>query len=282
MEPRFSIIIPSYNRAGTLGRAIESVHNQSFPCFEVIVVDDGSTDHSQKVVEAFTKINYFYQENKGVSAARNRGAQIATGDWLIFLDSDDELLPKALEEFYKANNLFIDASVLLGGYILIKNTKETTFIPEKGKYIGHLSGSFAMKKEVFDRLDGYDTSLKFAENTELFFRFDLLNETVGEVHQAVLKYNQPDEGGNNNLVETTKAILYILHKHPYLNNHVKRLYHQILGVNYLRFRKFPEARMHLWKAFLFQPLKLTTLVRWAIALMPFLAEKLYSPNPSSK
>ena len=282
MEPRFSVIIPSYNRAATLGRAIKSIINQNFPTKEIIVVDDGSTDHTQMEIKSFPQVTYFYQENRGVSAARNQGAKIAIGDWLIFLDSDDELLPNALENY---SNALADnplSSILLGGYILNKNGKETLLIPEKGKFIGYLSGSFAIKKELFDRLKGYDTYLKFAENTELFFRIEQSNAFIGEVHFPILRYNQHDQGGNTNLKETTKGILYILKKHPQISDQVKRLYHQILGVNYLRFRQFQEARIQFKKAYLLNPLKLDTLGRLVIAMIPFLAKRLYSPFNQNK
>lgn len=282
MEPRFSLIIPSYNRAATLGRAIESILQQSYPAFEIIVVDDGSTDQTRQLLESYPQVTYYYQVNQGVSAARNRGAERATGDWLIFLDSDDELLPSALADFSKAIREKPSASILLGGYYLKKNGLETKFVPEDGRYIGHLSGSFVILRKVFQEVGGYDGHLKFAENTELFFRLDRMQPEKIEVPVPVLRYYQNSSGGNSNLGAMSDSILYILDKHPDLDRHVRRLYHQILGVNYLRFRKFSEARAHLWKAFLFQPLKLDTLARLGIAMMPSLAKRLYSPVPPYK
>lgn len=88
---RFSVIIPTFNNAPTLVRAIESVQAQSYPAHEIIVIDDGSTDETLEVVEKFENcVRFITQTNAGVSAARNRGAQVATGEWLAFLDADDE------------------------------------------------------------------------------------------------------------------------------------------------------------------------------------------------
>lgn len=282
MKPRFSLIIPSYNRAATLGRAIESVFHQTFPAFEIIVVDDGSTDQTREVMERYSSIFYCHQQNQGVSTARNKGAELATGDWLIFLDSDDELLPSALLDFSNSLTMKPTASILLGGYSLNKNGLETMYIPEPGKYIGHLSGSFAIKRNVFEQVGGYDGHLKFAENTELFFRLDRMELERVEIPIPVLRYHQDSSGGNNNLGAMSDSILYILERHPDLDKHTRRLYHQILGVNYLRIRKFSEARAHLWKAFLLQPFKLDTLMRLGIALIPFLAKRLYSLIPLQK
>lgn len=89
--PRFSVVIPVYNNAATVGRAVESVLTQCWPAYEILVVDDGSTDETSRVIEEFGhRIRYLKRSrNAGVSAARNFGAQHATGDWLAFLDADD-------------------------------------------------------------------------------------------------------------------------------------------------------------------------------------------------
>lgn len=97
MVPRFSVIIPAYNSATTLARAIDSVLAQSYPAQEIIVVDDGSTDRTFEVVARYgEKVRYIRQDNAGVSSARNRGALAASGDWLAFLDADDWYYPDRL------------------------------------------------------------------------------------------------------------------------------------------------------------------------------------------
>lgn len=106
---KFSIIIPTYNRAHHIKTAIESVLKQSFKDWELIVVDDGSIDNTKEIVYSYKneRIKYFYQENKERSAARNNGIREATGEWICFLDSDDYLKPNFLhhlnDEIYKNN-----------------------------------------------------------------------------------------------------------------------------------------------------------------------------------
>jgi len=90
MSPRFSVIIPAFNAAATLSRAIESVQAQSWPAHEIIVVDDGSTDATADIAAGFgDAVRLLRQQNCGVSMARNAGGAAAGGDWLAFLDADD-------------------------------------------------------------------------------------------------------------------------------------------------------------------------------------------------
>ena len=91
------MVVPSYNRRNLLKRALLSVYSQTLLSADVTVIDDGSTDGTKAMLSReFPQANYFYQENRGVSAARNLGIQQTTGDWLAFLDSDDEWLPEKL------------------------------------------------------------------------------------------------------------------------------------------------------------------------------------------
>ena len=104
MRPRVSVIIPTYNRGSIVTRAADSVLSQDFEDFEVIVVDDGSTDDTAETLstyearirrkgDGFVKLRILRQENQGVCAARNAGIFASKGEWIAFLDSDDEWLP---------------------------------------------------------------------------------------------------------------------------------------------------------------------------------------------
>lgn len=99
MNIKFSIIIPTYNRAHLISLPIESIISQSHQDWELIIIDDGSTDNTQEVVESYNddRIKYFWQENQERSASRNNGIMKATGDWICFLDSDDRYTTTYLE-----------------------------------------------------------------------------------------------------------------------------------------------------------------------------------------
>lgn len=98
-----SVVIPTFNRAGTIGRSIESVLAQTYSAAEIVIVDDGSKDNTCQVVQTYgNKVRYLYKENMGVSAARNRGVNQTTSDWIAFLDSDDYWCDQHLERISEA------------------------------------------------------------------------------------------------------------------------------------------------------------------------------------
>ncbi len=103
---RISVVVPSFNRKHTLGRALESVFAQTSTVDEIIVVDDGSTDGSSDTIQRdFPSVRVIHQSNLGVSAARNHGIADAKFDWIAFLDSDDSWLPQKIDQIRKARQL---------------------------------------------------------------------------------------------------------------------------------------------------------------------------------
>lgn len=124
--PTVSVIIPTYNRAGYLREAVQSVLDQSFHDFEIIIVDDGSLDATREVAKNFedNRIRYYYQANSGRSIARNRGLELAEGDYIAFLDDDDLYLPNKIlcQLLYLENEPEVDL-VVSGSQIIDENGK---------------------------------------------------------------------------------------------------------------------------------------------------------------
>src|SRR5215468_8973061 len=114
MPPSVSVIIPVYNRFELLKHSVESVLTQTWPVFEVILVDDGSYDGTSEMLQKYVaqnerwqeRVRYFHQENQGAGAARNIGVAKATGEWLAFNDNDDLWLPQKLEWQFRAIDKF--------------------------------------------------------------------------------------------------------------------------------------------------------------------------------
>jgi glycosyltransferase involved in cell wall biosynthesis len=283
--PTFSIIIPAYNSESTLLRAVKSVLAQNHPDFEVVVVNDGSSDSTATVIEELVldnRVKAIAQDNAGVSAARNAGANIAQGEWLVFLDSDDEMRESALSilSLFASNS---DVSVIRGGFIKRNDKGGILRIPDGKKFVPPLAGSFGVRKASFIEVGGYDEQLKFSENTELFHRYSLAKLPEVYVKEYLFFYNHSNDGGSKNrrnLIESTELIL---EKHQRtLSSHIKYLYHQILGVNYMRFKKYREARKHLLRAWTFRPYKLGVLLRLLIAMLPPIARRLYGVPASAR
>ena len=183
--PKVSVIIPTYNRAKYISEAINSVLNQSFKDFEIIVVDDGSTDNTRAILEPYLcKIKYCYQKNSGPAKARNEGIKIAKGEYIGFLDSDDLWLPEKLKfqmdfftQFPNIEILHCNLEFLKEGEILGFNFNKIGLI--KGGYIFNdlllLKGDIFMpcviiKRAILDEIGLFNESLHTAEDTNMFLR----------------------------------------------------------------------------------------------------------------
>ena len=131
----FSVVIPLYNKANNIEITLTSLLNQDFTEFEIIIVNDGSTDDGVEVINRFTndkRINIIHQENKGASAARNKGVSAAKYDYIAFIDGDDEWTPNYLSEIKKAIELFPDAAMFCtAGLVRYDHEKETSRAKEK-------------------------------------------------------------------------------------------------------------------------------------------------------
>ncbi len=182
-----SVVIPTYNRARYLFKAIDSVLAQTYKNYEIIIVDDGSTDNTVEVVQPYlSRIKYIYQDNKGVSSARNTGIRAAKRKWIAFLDSDDEWLPRKLEfqmidlqQFPDAvmscTNILFEgvpgtASVDFFKNCLSFDVKQSLFVRES-LFKGYACTSTVLAKlETIIDVGLFDEEISIYEDTDLFFR----------------------------------------------------------------------------------------------------------------
>lgn len=136
---KISVIIATWNRASWLVAALESVYRQSLPPHEIILVDDGSDDGTRELVTSrFTGVRYHYQENRGVSSARNTGIRMATGDWIALLDSDDVWLPRKLERQLLAIQCQPAFSICHTNEIWIRNGRRVNPMKKHAKQGGRI------------------------------------------------------------------------------------------------------------------------------------------------
>lgn len=174
-----SVVIPLFNKEHCIGDTIQSVLAQTFVDFELIIVDDGSTDNSLTVAKSFDdkRIVVYHKENDGVSATRNFGVNRASSDLIVFLDADDYLYPSCLETFMSLRGDFPEAQLWSGNYENVMSGKTTVVLSEKGR--GYLSevykkrwlrswnlrpGSFMCTKSAFLECGGFPEHVVIGED----------------------------------------------------------------------------------------------------------------------
>lgn len=218
----FSIIIPLYNKAPYVEKALRSVAAQTFTDYELIVVDDGSKDDSAVVAERCIydcwqsqskpqQVKLIRQANAGVSTARNNGVAVSQGQYICFLDADDWWEPTFLEEMAILIAEFPDAGIYGTNYTIINETRHKTRVAsvgveegfEKGyinyckvyaktMYMPLISISVAIPRKVFDEMQGFKPHLKLGEDFDLWIRI-ALKYKVAFLNKPLAYYNQDVE-----------------------------------------------------------------------------------------
>jgi len=213
-SPLVSVIIPCFNHGKYLITALESIWTQHYPAIEIIVVDDGSTDNTKETLKDLIEVKYIYQENQGLSAARNKGILHSEGDFLIFLDADDWLLDGAiatnLSYLLWDNNL---AFVSGAHEKVFADSSNTVDVAEKinaehyihllcGNYIG-MHGTVMFRRWVFDHVL-YDESLSACEDYDLYLKVAKNSPVFHHSHKiAAYRIHQTNMSGNIPLILTS-------------------------------------------------------------------------------
>ena len=184
MIPRFSIIVPLYNKAPYVRKAIDSVVSQTFKDWECIIVDDGSTDGSADIVREYVhtlqiaecKLQILSQKNSGVAAARNNGVKASSGEYVCFLDADDWWEPTFLEEMDKLIADYPDAGIYASNYIYYKPGKTHVALSLLRGYMDYPKAYYeqgampvtsittCMPRKVFDEMGGFPVGIKLGED----------------------------------------------------------------------------------------------------------------------
>jgi len=279
-----SVVIPTYNRGHLITRAIQSVLGQTHQVFEIIVVDDSSTDNTGEVVKAIgsERIRYIrHTENRGGSAARNTGIEAAKCDYIAFQDSDDEWLPQKLEKQMTAfGSAPQEVGVVYTGFWRIENNRRT-YMPsrrirqkEGNIHLSLLRRSFittqaaVVRRECFRKAGGFDESLPRLQDWELWIRiskhylFRLVDEPL------VVSYYTPDSISSDRIA-LARAHKLVLEKHfEEIKKDRKLLAKRYLGIGDLLCseRAMKEGRSYLVKAIAAYPLNARALLAAYISL----------------
>lgn len=231
----FSIIIPLYNKSAYIEKAIDSVLGQTLNEFELIVVNDGSTDDGLEKVLHYTdnRIRLINQQNSGVSTARNTGVKAAKYDYIAFLDADDWWEPTYLEEMKKLIEDFPEAGIYGSGYFLVKNGQKRIapigvktnfkkgFINYCQVYANTLcmplwTGATIIKKSVFSSETGFKPNLRLGEDFDLWIRV-ALKHPVAFLNKPLANYNQDIDLSNR----AVGSRLYLPEQHMLFTDYSK-------------------------------------------------------------
>ena len=191
-HPKVSVIIPVYNGEKFLEEAIKSALDQEYDYLECIVVNDGSTDGSDAIAKKFAQVNYLYQNNAGVAAARNYGVQNASGEYLAFLDADDiwDLKKLAVQIGYMEENPDIDYSVTKHSLFLAKGVKELPNWVRPQQYeqemIAYIPSALIVRKSAFEIVGNFDEGYRIADDSDWFLRARDAGLKLGIVEKTLL------------------------------------------------------------------------------------------------
>ena len=239
MPMKISAVIPAYNSEVTIGRAIDSVLKQTRPADEVLVVDDGSTDSTAEIIRSYgDKVHLFQQENAGVSVARNAGVNAATGDWIAFLDADDEWLPEKLKlqtehlqrnpdlkwtysNYYRKSPRFqklktAHVSSRLTGVLQGKEFVEDYFQAEP--LGGHVwTCTLVVHKSVFEKSGMFEPGMKRAQDVDLWYRIAYQYPMVGYLLDPLAIYHEDTPDSSTKVNDEVDFMVSLVHRHEELS-----------------------------------------------------------------
>ena len=210
MSPRFSIIVPLYNKAPYVKKALDSIFAQTFSDWECIIVDDGSTDNSAAICEDYIKHNtsnithntlhIIHQKNAGVAVARNNGVSASEGEYVCFLDADDWWEPTFLEEMDRLIKEHPDVGLYATNYVYYKPGKTHVALKLEQGYMNYpdaylhsdampvWTGAACMPRKVFDEMGGFPKGVKLGEDFLLWAK-TALHYKVAFCEKPLAYYN---------------------------------------------------------------------------------------------
>jgi glycosyltransferase involved in cell wall biosynthesis len=227
MSVRFSVLLPVYNRENYIRQAVDSVLNQTFKNFELLAIDDGSTDGSAEILKSYgSKLKLVQQRNQGPEIARNAAAALAQGEYLVYLDSDDFFLPFALETFDKVIRATDSPPLLLGSVLFFQEGESPTrpAVPDiieiykfrnyASKTMSLSSNSTIVRKSVFDAVGGgrRDTTPQtfHADDTYIQLKVGDYSPFVVITQPCTSVYRLHGENVSKNIEALTNGILRLI------------------------------------------------------------------------
>ena len=274
-----SVILPTYNRADLLDRAISSVLVQTYRNFELIVVDDASTDYTERVVKEFgdSRVRYIRQDiNKGAGAARNRGIKVARGEFIAFQDSDDEWLPEKLQiqvgvlknsptevgVFYSDMERVVGEEMTLWPTPVVMLEDGIVYGEALKRLLGIGIQTSLIRRECFSKVGMFDESLKRLQDFELFIRLSKYYYFF-HINKALVRYYNTEVSISSDCEALFNASEYILQKYHSdmaVNRHALAKYLFFIGNYFCKKRYLKQGRIYLFRAVKIYPFNITYII----------------------
>ncbi|BAZ44416.1 glycosyl transferase family protein [Chondrocystis sp. NIES-4102] len=223
---KVSVIIPAYNGDRYIGEAIESVLAQTYDDYELIVIDDGSTDNTYKVIQqkCDRRLQYYCQTNQGVAASRNFGLNLATGEYIAFLDQDDLFLPDKLVNQVALLEENPNLGIVNSGWQIIDEHNTATAAIKPWEKIPQLNlqdiivwkpvflGAMLFRHSWLKHSGGFDTSLQQTPDVDLVLRLASLGCAAAWVKAITVKYRQHENNASKNTLLQAQELNLILNR----------------------------------------------------------------------
>ena len=190
MDPLISVIVVTYNRAHFLKDALDSIQRQTFRDYEIILVDDGSTDNTKEIAEKYEEIRYIYQEHGGISKARNTGVKAARGQWIAFLDSDDLWKEEKLQKQVDYITVHPDCRIVYTRCSNFTDIPEDK-LEERQKILLQTNIKWCLPSalidaKLFDEIGMFDEKMPYSEDTDWIFRLKFYKVSMDHCLDEIL------------------------------------------------------------------------------------------------
>lgn len=271
---------------------IKGVMEQTFPDWELLILDDGSTDNTEFVVKEFNdeRIKYYYTVHTGAADKRNVGISLAKSEYIIFLDSDDEVRPEWLEAFYQGVKERFD--LVSCGYTRVAMTKKKLYMPVKlGKMfknleLNFLSGTLLIRKEILQSLNGFDSSLRSGMHTDFLLRLSpeirKNDYHVKNINKSLININEHSGARiRNDSSAVYEGTLGLLRKHEHIFKQSPELfcnYLSVAAINLAKDGKYKKSKKMFMEACRVYPRQIIGYLRLIIIHIPLLREVVWGKN----
>lgn len=286
-SPQVSVVIPVYNCDRYIVQGIESVLNQTYSSYEIIVIDDGSQDNTRHLLQPYeNQIHYVYQENQGVSVARNHGIELSQGEFVAFLDADDVFLPDKLAVQLAVFAANPKLGIVQSGWRRVNQQGETLMDVEPWEQVPQLDleswlrwkpfgtmGTFMFRRDDLQQVGGFEPGLTHAEDVDLVLRLSLNGCQSDWLRQPTVCYRQHDRNTMRDGISQAQSINWVLDRffhQPNIPLEIQLIedwvrYSTLLWSSwYLYYTGFPREMVHYLKqSWQYSPfLPIETVINW--------------------